>query len=180
MRSKLMPKGRLRVGSFYFVFFILMALTIGLIIGQISFNKAVDYRLHQLETQVSPVVIEPEVEATEEEVSRGSVERDLVSLGMFNISYYCKCELCTGKSDGITATGTIVEEGRTIAVDPDVIPLGTQVMIDGLLYTAEDVGSAIQGNRIDIYVDRHAYAIQCGRHQAEVFIAVPYHRLKGE
>ena len=170
MNSKLIRRGRLRIGSFYFAFFLVIALTIGLIIGQISFNTAVEYRLHQLETQVSPVVIEPEVEATEEEVSRGSVERDLVSLGMFKISYYCKCELCTGKSDGITATCTIVEEGRTIAVDPDVIPLGSQVFIDDILYTAEDTGGAIQGNRIDIYVDSHAYALQMGRHQAEVFI----------
>ena len=170
MRSKLMPKGRLRIGSFYLVIFVIFSLFLGILIGQVSFNMAVDYRLHQLETQVSPVVVEPEVEATEEEVSRGSVERDLVSLGMFNISYYCKCELCTGKADGVTATGTIVEEGRTIAVDPDVIPLGSQVFIDGILYTAEDTGGAIQGNRIDIYVDSHAYALRMGRHQAEVFI----------
>lgn len=50
-----------------------------------------------------------------------------------------------------------------------MIPLGSQVMIDGILYTAEDTGGAIQGNRVDIYVDSHEYALQMGRHQAEVF-----------
>ena len=172
MRSKLMPKGRLRIGSFYLVIFVIFSLFLGILIGQVTFNLAVDYRLHQLETQISPVfvdsgeVISPEVGTP----SRGSFEREMSSLGMFNISYYCKCELCTGKADGLTATGTVVEEGRTIAVDPDVIPLGTQVMIDGILYTAEDNGGAIQGNRVDIYVDSHEYALQMGRHQAEVFV----------
>lgn len=164
MRSKLI-KGQLRLGSFYFVILFMVCAVIGMVIGQASFNLSVDYRLHQLETQISPVVVE-----TEEVVSRSSVEREIVSLGMFNISYYCKCEICTGKADGITATGTVVEEGRTIAVDPDVIPLGTQVFIDGILYVAEDVGGAIQGNAIDIYVESHDYALQMGRHQTEVFI----------
>ena len=67
MRSKLMPKGRLRIGSFYLVMFVIFALFLGILIGQVSFNMAVDFRLHQLETQVSPVVIEPEEEITEEE-----------------------------------------------------------------------------------------------------------------
>ena len=175
MKSKLIP-GRIRPISFIFVIpLVILSLAIGLIVAQISFNFAVDYRLKQLESQISPIEVEiddsggvnlPEVET----VSRGPVERNLISLGSFSISYYCKCERCTEKADGLTATGTVVEEGRTIAVDPDVITLGTQVMIDGILYTAEDTGGAIQGNRIDIYVESHDYAIQCGRHQAEVFV----------
>ena len=185
MKSKLMPKGRLRIGSFYLVIFVIFALILGILIGQVSFNLAVDYRLKQIESQISPceVTDEPYTEDnakveqmfdTDSEslktANRGSCEREFVSLGNFSISYYCKCEVCCGKSDGITATGTVVEEGRTIAVDPDVIPLGTQVMIDGILYTAEDVGGAIQGNKVDIYTDSHAYALQMGRYQAEVFI----------
>ncbi|MFR5613204.1 MAG: 3D domain-containing protein [[Clostridium] innocuum] len=42
-------------------------------------------------------------------------------------------------------------EGHTIAVDPDVIPLGSKVLIDGHVYVAEDVGGAVKGNVIDIY-----------------------------
>jgi 3D (Asp-Asp-Asp) domain-containing protein len=64
----------------------------------------------------------------------------------------------SGGSDGyrITATGTYVQAGKTIAVDPRVIPLGKQVQIkfaDGTIhtYTAQDTGGAIKGNRIDIY-----------------------------
>lgn len=38
-----------------------------------------------------------------------------------------------------------------MAVDPDVIPLGSRIMIDGHEYIAEDVGGAVKGNVIDIY-----------------------------
>jgi uncharacterized protein YabE (DUF348 family)/3D (Asp-Asp-Asp) domain-containing protein len=65
---------------------------------------------------------------------------------------------------GITYTGTTVMEGRTIAVDPDVIPLGWWVYIDGFGFRrAEDVGSAIKGKKIDIYFESLAYANKFGR-----------------
>ncbi len=51
---------------------------------------------------------------------------------------------------GITATGTTVQKG-TVAVDPSVIPLGTQMYIPGYGYgVAEDTGGAILGNIIDL------------------------------
>lgn len=53
----------------------------------------------------------------------------------------------------MTSTGVIAEEGRTIAVDPDVIPYGSEVLIDGHIYIAEDCGSAVKGNVIDIFVE---------------------------
>lgn len=61
-----------------------------------------------------------------------------------------------------TKSGTKPLEGRTIAVDPDVIPLGTRVRVTcseypsvNGEYIAEDIGGAIQGNRIDIYFNDH-------------------------
>ncbi|HOM01541.1 MAG TPA: 3D domain-containing protein [Acetivibrio sp.] len=60
---------------------------------------------------------------------------------------------------GITASGARATVGRTIAVDPSVIPLGTRVYIsfpvayshlDGI-YIAEDTGSLIKGNKIDVF-----------------------------
>ena len=64
------------------------------------------------------------------------------SLGEYDITYYCACETCCDVETGITATGTQVAEGRTIAVDPSVIPYGTQVIIGGHVFTAEDCGGA--------------------------------------
>ena len=75
---------------------------------------------------------------------------------------YCGCVQCCGKSDCITATGTRATEGRTIAADPRVIPYGTHVLINGHEYIVEDCGGAINGNRIDIYFESHADALQFG------------------
>ena len=94
-----------------------------------------------------------------------------ISLGEYTITHYCACPECCGKwADGITATGTEATEGRTIAVDPDVIPYGTQIIIDGHIYIAEDCGGAIKGQKIDIYVEDHDEALSRGRITREVYI----------
>jgi 3D (Asp-Asp-Asp) domain-containing protein len=55
---------------------------------------------------------------------------------------------------GITYSGSRAKEGRTIAVDPSVIPLGTSVMIEGVgIRKAEDIGSAVRGVRIDVFMN---------------------------
>ncbi|MUT67723.1 DUF348 domain-containing protein [Paenibacillus sp. NEAU-GSW1] len=75
----------------------------------------------------------------------------------------------TGKDEshpqfGITASGTKVQEGRTIAVDPDVIPIGWWVYIEGIGFRrAEDTGSAVKGNKIDVYFDSAKIANKFGR-----------------
>lgn len=77
----------------------------------------------------------------------------------------------TGKSEdhpqyGITASGAKVAEGRTIAVDPKVIPMGWWVYIEGLGFRrAEDKGSAVKGNKIDVYFDSEDYAKRFGTKQ---------------
>lgn len=82
---------------------------------------------------------------------------------LYTLTAYCSCERCCGKTDGITATGTHAIEGVTIAVDPDDIPYGSYVDIEGLgTYIAEDCGGAIKGNRIDIYFDSHEAALKFG------------------
>lgn len=54
---------------------------------------------------------------------------------------------------GITSSGAKVKENHTIAVDPDVIPMGSLVYIEGVgIRKAEDTGSAIKGARIDVYI----------------------------
>lgn len=102
-------------------------------------------------------------------------EPEPVSLGVYTITAYCPCERCCGKSPddplyGITATGTTATEGRTIAVDPDVIAYGTVVYIDGQAYVAEDCGGGIRGNQIDLFFDSHEDAVQWGVQEREVFV----------
>lgn len=95
-------------------------------------------------------------------------------LGEFCLTAYCPCMKCCGKTDGITATGTTATEGRTIAVDPAVIPYGSAVTLyyeDGTVhtYTAEDCGGGIKGNRLDIYFDDHQAARDFGVQTAYVY-----------
>lgn len=93
-------------------------------------------------------------------------------LGQFKITYYCPCALCCGKyATGYTSTGTLATEGRTVAVDPTVIPYGTQVVIDGLgEFIAEDCGGAIKGNIIDVFMIDHQRALECGVDYFDVYI----------
>lgn len=68
---------------------------------------------------------------------------------------YCNCRSCCGSwAGGPTASGKMPKEGRTIAVDKNVIPLGTKVEIDGKIYIAEDTG--VKGNWIDMYFEKHS------------------------
>lgn len=105
-----------------------------------------------------------------EETETPAQDTELVSLGEFKLTAYCPCMKCCGKTDGITATGTQATEGRTIAVDPSLIPYGTEVIIDGHTYIAEDCGGAIKNKRIDIFFETHEAALNFGVQYSEVFI----------
>ena len=87
------------------------------------------------------------------------------------VTAYCPCSICCGKSDGITKSGTIAKEHQTIAVDPEVIPLGSQVYLEGLgTFIAEDTGGAIKGNRIDIFMQDHNQALQFGVRKTKAYL----------
>ncbi len=90
-------------------------------------------------------------------------------LGQFVVTAYCPCAKCCGKTNGITASGTQATAGRTIAADTSRYPFGTQLVINGNVYTVEDTGSAIGGNRIDIFFNSHQEAINFGRQVIDVY-----------
>lgn len=96
---------------------------------------------------------------------------EIISLGECKISAYCKenyPHICNNGDSSQTATGTVPVAGRTVAVDPSVIPYGSEVIIDSHTYIAEDCGGAIKGNRIDILFDTHQEALAFGIQYAEV------------
>ena len=75
-------------------------------------------------------------------------------------------------NDPITFTGTVPEVGRTIAVDPTVIPYGTRVYIPQFnrVFIAEDCGSKIKGNRIDIYMKDYDTCMEWGFKDIDIYI----------
>lgn len=95
------------------------------------------------------------------------------SLGKYVITAYCTCRICCGVYSGgnRTASGTVPTTNRTIAVDTNVIPFGTRVVINGQVYVAEDRGGAIKGKRIDMFFYTHKEALRWGRRTMEVYLA---------
>lgn len=115
--------------------------------------------IKQLQTKWNSLDIEQKrMEAENEELG---TKRQF--LGTFELTaYYCGTR---------TSTGTVPTAGRTIAVDPKVIPYGTIVEIEGYgTYIAEDCGGAVKGNIIDIYIPGRENCIQFGRRKANVYI----------
>ena len=67
-----------------------------------------------------------------------------------------------------TATGTWPSRG-TVAVDPNVIPLGSELYVEGYgPAVAADTGGDIKGQRVDLYMDSYEEAIQFGRREVQV------------
>ena len=84
-------------------------------------------------------------------------------LGYFTITYYCPCTKCCGKyANGITASGALAKANHTIAASAQY-KFGTKMKINNTVYTVEDRGGAIKGNKIDIYVDSHEEALKLGK-----------------
>ena len=83
-------------------------------------------------------------------------------------AYTANCNGCSG----ITKTGINLKKNahlKVIAVDPNVIPLGTKVHVEGYGYAvAGDIGSAIKGNKIDVFIPTKNEAYKWDRKQVKV------------
>lgn len=86
---------------------------------------------------------------------------------------------CTGKNNnGYTSSGIKAVAGtgersspHIIAVDPRIIPLGSEVYIEKYGYAlAADVGSSIKKNRIDILMSTHQQALNFGRRKLKIYL----------
>ena len=99
----------------------------------------------------------------------GSMEAHAETLPVvFEVTAYCPCELCCGEySDGVTASGHIIEEGDTFIAAPVEIPFYTRLAIDGYAggsyVEVKDRGGSIVGNKLDVFFSTHQEAINFGR-----------------
>lgn len=139
---------------------------------------------------ISPQSSEPVTETVEppeqvmslEAAAEPNPEPELIALGEFKTTAYCTCIKCCGVwsqehpsrvgTDYVqkTASGTIPTAGRTVSVDTEIIPFGTILVIDGHEYIAEDTGSAVKGQIIDIYFSTHEAAREYGVQYKTIYI----------
>lgn len=91
----------------------------------------------------------------------------LTYLGVWTTTAYCPCEICCGEwATGCTASGVLATPHHTVACGS--LPFGTQVMIDGMIYTVEDTG--VEGEWIDIFFSSHDEALAYGLQMKEVYL----------
>ncbi|MEK4306499.1 MULTISPECIES: 3D domain-containing protein [Oceanobacillus] len=107
-------------------------------------------------------------ESEEQSSDNGSPQGETISVEA--TAYTADCNGCSG----VTATGVDLNQdpnAKVIAVDPNVIPLGSEVYVEGYGYaTAADTGGAINGNKIDLHVPSQDEAVNFGRQQVNVTI----------
>jgi 3D (Asp-Asp-Asp) domain-containing protein len=93
-------------------------------------------------------------------------------IGRFKLTAYSGPQL--GQPLPITATGKTARAGRTVAVDPSVIPLGSRIYIEGVgERIAEDVGGGVKGHHIDVYLGSVPQALDFGVRRGRVSLVAP-------
>ena len=109
----------------------------------------------------------------EEAIPCAPLKDPIICIGEFTVTAYCGenyPHICNDGDATKTSTGVVPAAGRTIAVDPEVIPYGTEVIIDGHSYIAEDCGGGIVGNKIDIFFENHSDALKFGKKKKIIYI----------
>lgn len=105
------------------------------------------------------------------EVKEVPPKADFEYLGEFTVTAYCPYEDEYGNATAKPYNGEyIAVEGITVAVDPEIIPYGSVVIIDGHSYIAHDCGGAVKGKVIDIYFDSVEKMNAWGKQTKEVYV----------
>ena len=135
------------------------------VVYKITFKDDVEISREELSSEVIKEPRNKIVEVqTKTVTARSSYYRTGVTTaqsGIYKVTAYCACAKCCGKTNGITASGVKATANHTIAA-PSTFAFGTKVVINGTTYVVEDRGGAIQGNRIDIYMNSHQEALRWG------------------
>ena len=125
-----------------------------------------DYALEKLGAAV--LQAEADRQARAEQAAAYEAVGTYQYVGECTVTAYCPCAACCGQwADGLTATGLPAGPGIA-AVDPEVIPLGSTVVIDGQKYLAADTG--VTGLHVDICAASHQEAESFGVQTAQVWM----------
>lgn len=156
-----------------FVLALITAFILGYLCGLLRAYEEVKVGYEIMVYEPEPEIMVAQEKVVEEKVEEVSVEEkveDVVFLGEFKVTAYCPCYECSEEYGRQTSTGATATEGRTIAVDPRVIPYGSEVVIDGHTYRAEDCGGLIKGNKVDIFFDSHNDVDAYGLQKHDIFL----------
>lgn len=135
-------------------------------------KKKAEEEAKALATLITAPVAARSVSYSTDYLATDAIKANATALGNYKLTFYCPCEICNGAL-GVskTASGATPAEGRTIAVDSSIIPLGSRVYIEGYgTFIAEDTGSAIKNSKIDIFVSTHERAEELGVQYANVYL----------
>ncbi|HET7577718.1 MAG TPA: peptidoglycan-binding protein [Bacillales bacterium] len=106
--------------------------------------------------------------SNQQSTSGNTSDQNVKTITVKSTAYTADCPGCSG----VTATGINLNENpdtKVIAVDPDVIPLGSKVWVEGYGYAvAGDVGGGIDGHEIDVYFPSKSKALNWGVHNVKV------------
>ena len=117
------------------------------------------------ESDSEDVYYEEDDQETDSSTESASSSGQGTYLGNFTLTAYCNCALCCGTAGNLTASGTVPTAGRTVAMAG--VPFGTQLLINGNVYTVEDLGTPY--GHVDIYCNSHSEALSFGLQSAEVY-----------
>lgn len=131
-------------------------------------TTAVTTQTQTVNTEVTSSEPSTQDYATTQSESSTESTGNLTYLGNFKLTAYCSCEKCCGKwaaNAGVTASGAQCVEGVTVAMAG--VPFGTQLSINGHVYTVQDRGTAY--GHVDIYFSSHSAALAFGLQYADVY-----------
>ena len=130
----------------------------GVILNTPSYEGSLSYRRLSIVDYDAPVL--------------GEISGTPISTLEVDVTHYCACAKCCGSNaDGITASGK--QAARGMVAMSSYYPFGTQIMINGTMYTVEDRGgSGIENDihRVDIFVPDHNEARRLGRYKTTATI----------
>jgi 3D (Asp-Asp-Asp) domain-containing protein len=127
---------------------------------------------------------EPEIKTEYKTIIKTATEKEYIKINQtepmeMTVTAYTAGPESTGKRPGdkgygITFAGTQARTG-VCATDPDYIPLGTSLFVEGYGYChAEDIGGAVKGYHVDVFMEDLNEALEFGREKRKVWILSNY------
>lgn len=110
---------------------------------------------------------------SEKQTLEEKISSKKVYVGQFKLTGYCPCYSCSEGWGSSTAIGVRAQEGVTVAADTSKLPLGTRIYIEGVgERVVQDVGGAVKGNKIDIFVNNHSSCYNSAYNQSSAAVYI--------